>query len=146
MPKKVTLKTSQNDVSPQIYIESIESEKTKKQAVELDLLFREATGLEPKMWGGSIVGYGQYTYYRANGDEGEMLATGFAMRKSGPVLYIIPGYKKAAPLLEKLGPHKLGKSCLYLKRLDDVDPSVLKNLIIEGLADLKARYSVKTDN
>jgi hypothetical protein len=142
MPKKVVLKTSKNELSPQSYFDGLDSEQARMDAQALDVFFRKASGLEPKMWGSSIVGYGEYIYYRANGDEGLMMATGFSIRKSGPVLYIITGYDKAAALLEKLGPHKLGKSCLYIKRLSDVDLNVVEALIKDGLLDLKSRYTV----
>jgi len=141
MTKKIVLKTSENDANVDDYIDSLPS-KDSSQAKQLDQLFRKTSGLAPKMWGGSIIGYGKYIYHRANGDEGEMLATGFAMRKSGPVLYILPGYKKAKPLLDELGPHKLGKSCLYIKRLSDVDLGVVEQLISAGLQELKAKYDV----
>lgn len=143
MVKKVTLKTSKNDHSVDDYLESLTPDAYREQGQRLDALFREATGFSPKMWGGSIIGYGQYTYYRANGDEGEMTATGFAMRKSGPVLYVISGYEKMGELLAQLGPHKLGKSCLYIKRLTDVDLDIVSELISKGMEDLKTRYAVQ---
>ena len=95
------------------------------------------------MWGDTIVGYGEYTYYRSNGDEGTYMATGFAIRKSGPTIYIMPGYQNYAPMLAKLGRHRRGKSCLYLRRLEDVDTDVLEQLISRGLEDLKATHAVR---
>ena len=92
------------------------------------------------MWGSSIIGFGEYTYFRSNGDEGQFMATGFSPRKSGPTLYIMPGYTDYSSILKKLGPHKLGKSCLYLKNLDGVDTEVIKKLIQTGLKDLKKKY------
>ena len=92
------------------------------------------------MWGNSIIGFGEYTYYRSNGDVGHFMATGFSPRKSGPTLYILPGYKDYSEMLSRLGKHKLGKSCLYLKRLDDIDSKVLATLIKQGMADLKASH------
>ncbi len=142
MAKKIELKTSKNDASVEAYINGLEPETYVDQGHRLDQLFQRVTGLQPSMWGGSIIGYGEYTYQRANGAETEFMATGFAMRKSGPVLYIMPGYSKAGSLLKQLGPHKLGKSCLYIKRLEDVDQEILARIIQDGLADLKARYPV----
>lgn len=142
MAKKIELKTSKNDASVAQYIDGLDSEVDREQARELNELFIKTTNLEPKMWGTSIVGYGEYTYYRANGDEGQFMATGFAMRKSGPVLYIMPGYSTAEPILKRLGNHKLGKSCLYLKRLSDVDKAVLAELMEEGLRELKEKHAV----
>lgn len=92
------------------------------------------------MWGPSIVGFGSYVYHRSNGVRGEFMATGFSPRKSGPVLYIMPGYKDYSDLLNKLGKHKLGKSCLYLKSVADVDQKVLEKLIKCGLKDLKKTH------
>jgi hypothetical protein len=142
MPKKVVLKTKKNDLSVSDYLNSIEPAHARRDAKLIAKLFKETTGASPKMWGSTIVGYGKYTYYRANGDEGEMMASGFSMRKSGPVLYIMPGYKNYSDILEKLGPHKLGKSCLYLKNLEGVDMSVLAGLIKSGLQDLAKSHSV----
>lgn len=142
MPKKITLKTRKNDLSVSAYLNSIEPAAARKDGKALAKLFAASTGATAKMWGTSIVGYGQYTYYRANGPEGEVLATGFSMRKSGPVLYIMPGYSKFNHLLKKLGPHKLGKSCLYLKNLENIDLGIIEQLIMLGLSDLKRTHSV----
>lgn len=143
MPKKVKLKTAENKASVSAYLNSIEPATARKDGKTLAKLFKATTGAKPKMWGGSIVGYGNYKYYRANGDEGEMLATGFSMRKSGPVLYVIPGYSEYSKLLAKLGPHKLGKSCLYLKSLDGIDLDIVAKLIAIGIKDLKRSHEVK---
>jgi len=143
MPKKVVIKTSKNKASVSAYLNSIEPASARRDAKALAKLFKETTGAKPKMWGGSIIGYGEYTYYRANGDEGVMCATGFAARKSGPVLYIVPGYKKYKSLMSKLGPHKLGKLCLYLKNLQSVNLEVIKELITLGIEDLGASHSVR---
>ena len=77
-----------------------------------------------------------------SGREGDFLATGFAMRKSGPTIYIMPGYNDYSALMEKLGPHKLGKSCLYFKKVADIDLAILKKIIAAGLRDLKKTYPV----
>lgn len=143
MPKKVVLKTAKNDSSVLDYIASLSPDSASQVASKLDALFRQATGAEPKMWGGSIIGYGEYTYYRANGDEGQFMASGFAMRKSGPVLYIMPGYENYAGMLSQLGPHKLGKSCLYLKNLDGIDLDIMTSLIKAGLDDLRKSHEVR---
>ena len=95
------------------------------------------------MWGGSMVGYGEYDYTRSNGDYGSYFATGFSIRKSGPTLYIMPGYTDYGDLMKKLGPHKLGKSCLYLKSLDGIDMKVVARLIKAGLKDLKKSHTVR---
>lgn len=143
MPKKVKLKTSKNTASVSDYLNSIEPAAARKDAKTLAKLFKSTTGAKPKMWGSSIVGYGEYTYFRANGDEGTFMATGFSMRKSGPVLYIMPGYQDYSSLLGQLGPHKLGKSCLYLKNLDNIDLDTVNTLIQRGIKDLQQSHDVK---
>lgn len=143
MAKKIKLKTGKNDLSVSAYLNSIESAQDRRDAKALAKVFKQVTGSKPKMWGATMVGYGEYTYHRSNGDEGEYLASGFSMRKSGPVLYIIPGYQDYSAMLEKLGPHKLGKSCLYLKSLQDIDLEIVGKLIRVGIKDLKKNYDVR---
>ncbi len=140
--KKIVLKTAKNTASVSAYLNSIESPSARKDGKALAKLFKNTTHTKPTMWGTSIVGYGEYTYHRANGDEGRILATGFSMRKSGPVLYIMPGYESYKDMLATLGKYKLGKSCLYIKRLDDIDLAVLAELIKLGIDDLKQKYDV----
>ena len=144
MPKKVVLKTSKNRSSVTAYINGIEDAQSRKDARTLLRLFRETTESNAKMWGNSIVGFGEYTYYRANGDEGEFMACGFSIRKSGPTLYIMPGYSDYGALLTKLGPHKLGKSCLYLKNLEGIDLKAMAELIRLGIKDLQRTHEVRT--
>lgn len=141
MPKKIELKTSKNDLSVTDYINGVD-DSLKADAKTLLKLFKDATGAKPKMWGTSIVGFGEYTYHRSNGDEGQFMATGFSIRKSGPTLYIMPGYTDYRDLMKQLGPHKLGKSCLYLKNFDDVNIKVIGKLIKAGLRDLKKTHVV----
>ncbi|NRA47273.1 MAG: DUF1801 domain-containing protein [Oligoflexales bacterium] len=112
MAKKIQLKTSKNNMSVSSFLNSIEDEQLRKDYKSLLKVFKNATGLKAKMWGTSIIGFGEYTYHRSNGDEGQFMACGFSPRKSGPTLYIMPGYQDYEKLLIKLGPHKLGKSCL----------------------------------
>ena len=140
MPKKIKLKTTKNNQSVTSFLNSIEDPALKRDCKELLKLFKKVTGLKPKMWGSSIVGFGTYIYHRSNGDEGEFMATGFSPRKSGPTLYIMPGYQDYSALMKKLGPHKLGKSCLYLKSLEGIDLKVLERLIKTGLKDLKKSH------
>jgi len=112
------------------------------QAKRLIDIFTEVTKVKPVMWGPYIVGFGSYHYTYASGREGDHLATGFAMRKSGPTIYIMPGYKDYGQILKTLGPHKLGKGCLYIKSLEDIQVPTLKKLIRAGLTDLKKMYPV----
>ncbi len=143
MVSKVKLKTTKNQLSVAAYLDGIEPASVRREAKTLARLFKQTTGARPRMWGSSIVGYGEYTYYRANGDEGQFMATGFSMRRSGPTIYILPGYRNYNAMLKRLGPHKLGKSCLYLKNLDGIDMDVLAELIATGITDLQKSHQVK---
>lgn len=139
MPKKISLKTTKNNKTVTSYLQELSPDE-QKEAKKLLKIFKEATGQKATMWGASIVGFGTYIYHRKNGDEGKFLSCGFSMRKSGPTLYILPGYSDYSEILKNLGPHKLGKSCLYLKNLDGIDLEVLKKLIITGRKDLKRTH------
>ena len=136
------MKTVRTSESVKEFIKAIESERLRRDAETLHKLFRRVTKKRAYLWGPSIIGYGQYSYQRKSGKQFEFLATGFSPRKSGPVLYIMPGYDQSKTLLEKLGPHKLGKSCLYLKSLENIDQSVLEKLIELGLEKLKKDYKI----
>jgi len=140
---RVELKTSKNNASVSSYLNSIEPLSLRKDGKALAKLFKMVLNTKPKMWGNSIVGYGEYTYKLASGKEGLMLVAGFSMRKSGPVVYNMPDSKSAVDLMQRLGKHKLGKSCLYIKNLDDVDLDVLSELIMLGVVDTKRKHDVK---
>lgn len=140
MGHKVVLKTSENEKSVQKFIAGVKDAKMREECLTLLSLFESTSKMPAKMWGSSIVGFGQYTYYRANGAEGAFMATGFSPRKSGPTIYILPGYVELGFLLKNLGPYKLGKSCLYLKSLEGIDLKVLKKIILFGLAELKKSH------
>lgn len=143
MAKKVELKTKRTRASVGAFIAAIEDKEQRADAKVLSQIMRRVTGYAPKMWGESIVGFGSYTYMRSNGAEGEFFATGFSPRKNTLSIYIMPGYRDYSALLANLGPHKTGASCLYIKRLQDIDHAVLESLIARGFADLKKNYSVK---
>lgn len=123
------------------YIKTL-SETERKQAKTLLKVFKESTGMRPVMWG-NMIGFGSYHYRYESGREGDFFATGFAIRKSGPTIYIMPGYQDYSVFLEKLGPHKLGKSCLYVKNLEDINLKILQKLIKTGLKDLHKKYPVQ---
>ena len=143
MVKKVSIKTTKNSDSVVQYLESLEDPLQVEQGKQILELFEQTLKVPAKMWGSSIVGFGEYTYYRANGDVGNFMATGFSMRKSGPVFYVMPGYKKADPYLKRLGKHSLGKSCLYVKKLSDIDTAVLQEMIVAGIEELKQTHNVR---
>jgi len=114
-----------------------------QDARALDALFRKTTGFARVMWGASIVGYGRYHYRYKSGREGDFLATGFSPRKTALSVYIMPGYADFGDILSRLGKHKLGKSCLYVNKLADIDLDVLSELIRAGLEDLGRLWPVE---
>ena len=124
------------------FLARVAPERRRADAERLDALFREATGFQPEIWTGGIVGYGHYRYTYASGHAGAFLATGFAPRKANLVVYIMPGYADFSHILAELGPHRVGKSCLYLTRLDRIDAAALARLIRAGLDDLARRWPV----
>ncbi len=130
----------QKDVAT--WISEIEPLRRREEAPILDALFRKASGFEPKVWNGGIVGYGYYDYTYDSGRSGRSLATGFAPRKAKISVYIMPGYTDFDPILERLGKHKKGAACLYINKLADIDLDVLGELIEAGLADLAKRWPI----
>jgi hypothetical protein len=103
-------------------------------------MMERLTGHPPKMWGSSIVGFGSYHYKYESGREGDALRTGFAARAQNISIYIMPGYQDFGDELSRLGKHKIGKSCLYIKRLSDVDEDVLEEMLVKGLKLLARKY------
>ena len=123
------LKTVPNSASVRDFIDGIEDDDKRADARELLKIMREVTGKKPKMWGDSIVGFGSYHYKYASGREGDWFVAGFSPRKQALTLYIMAGFSRFDELLGRLGTYKHGKSCLYVKKLDDVDRDVLRGLI-----------------
>ena len=134
-------KTKPTDASVADYIASRTSEEQSQDCARLTALLKKVTKSEPKMWGPSIVGFGSYRYKYESGREGESCLTGFAIRKSELVVYLTAESKEQAALLAGLGKHKMGKSCLYFKRLADLDTSVLEKLVAGSVAEVKRRYA-----
>jgi len=123
------LKTKPTDQDVEIFLNSIADEKKRKDSFTVLALMKDVTKLEPVMWGDSIIGFGTYHYRYESGREGDMPLTGFSPRKQSLTLYIMSGFDRYDALLEKLGKHTTGKSCLYVKRLDDIDLPTLKELV-----------------
>ena len=136
-------KTQPTPQSVADFLQSIEHPVRRADALALDTLFRQITGWQPQMWGPTIIGYGQYHYVYDSGREGDFLATGFSPRKANLSVYIMPGYADFNDILARLGKHKIGKSCLYINKLADIDTDVLAELIRAGLADLDKKWPVK---
>lgn len=137
---KTPNKTQQTKVSPRAFLKSVDNPKRRADGLTLLTFFNRVTGLKPKMWGSSIVGYGRYHYKYDSGREGEFFLTGFSPRKTALTLYIMPGYRDMSENLARLGKHKTGKSCLYINTLSDVDMDVLEAIIQDGLAYMRKKY------
>ncbi len=131
-------KTKLNDASVDDFLAAY-PEETRKDCYEILKMMKSATKADPKMWGTSIVGFGSYHYKSERSrQEGDWPLTAFSPRKQNLTVYIMPGFERYGSLLKKLGKHSLGKSCLYIKRLSDVDKKVLKELITESVKVMKA--------
>ena len=135
-------KTQSTDADVPGFLEAVVPERRRADALRLDQIFRKVTEWQPRLWGPSIVGYGRYHYVYDSGREGDFLATGFAPRKANLVIYIMPGYADFGGILADLGKHRLGKSCLYINKMADIDEAVLERLIRAGLDDLRTRWEV----
>jgi len=127
-------KTKPTNQTVESFIASLPVAQQRADSMQLVRLFREVTGEPGTMWGSSIIGFGSYHYTYASGREGDWAKTGFAPRKNDLTIYLTYGFDGDAELMAKLGPHKTGKACLYIKRLDQIDQDVLKELIARSLA------------
>jgi hypothetical protein len=127
------LKTKKTKASVSAFLDKITDEQRRKDCQTVLNLMKQATGEEPKMWGSSIVGFGTYHYRYASGREGDWPIIAFSPRKTDLTLYIVPGFQKFESLMAKLGKYKTGVSCLYIKKLDDVEIPVLKKLIAKSV-------------
>lgn len=131
-------KTKKNDASVLDFINSVEDQVKRDDSLKLLEIFKECTGEAPVMWGTSIVGFGEYHYKSdRSSQEGDWMMTGFSPRKQNLTLYIMPGFERYKNELAKLGKHKTSISCLYIKRLADVDENILKNIIIDAFESMK---------
>jgi len=130
------VKTKKNEASVEGFLKSVENEKRREDSfVVLDLM-KEVTGEKPTMWGTSIVGFGSYHYKGASGREGDWMKVGFSPRKQSMSLYIMDGFGSYDSLLDKLGKYKTGKSCLYINKLEDVDQTVLRELVKQSFKSM----------
>jgi hypothetical protein len=138
------LKTKQTSESVYEFIRLFaDSEQKRADGFELLKLMQDFTGYEPKMWGASIIGFGSYHYKsERSSQEGDWPLIGFSPRKAAISLYVYTGAKEHEYLLKDLGKFKMGKACIYVKKLSDINPDVLKKLMKETIAFLQTRYSV----
>lgn len=136
-------KTRPTQASVAEFMNAIDDRQMRADARKVAAMMRKATGKRAKMWGPSIVGYGSYHYRYASGREGDHLITGFSPRKQALTIYIMPGFSRFSKLMSKLGKYRTGKSCLYIKRLADVDEAVLDRLIRESVVHMRAHYETR---
>ena len=129
-------KTKPNNLSVEAFLDKIEDPVKKADSKTLAALMEELTGSKPKMWGESIVGFGDYRYKYASGREGDWFVAGFSPRKQNLTIYIMGYLEFYTDILDNLGKHKQGKGCLYIKRLEDIDKDVLRNLIRNSIERL----------
>ncbi len=134
-------KTQVTEADPAAFIAAVEHPTRRADAQTLLEMMGRVTGCEPKMWGPSIIGFGRYHYRYDSGREGDFLLTGFSPRKANLVVYVLPGYDDIADDLAELGKHKLGKSCLYINKLADVDVAVLERIVADGVAKMHREYA-----
>jgi hypothetical protein len=123
------LKTKANDASVESFLNGIQDETKRNDAFQILEMMKKVTKSQPKMWGTSIIGFGDYHYKYASGREGDYFLTGFSPRRQNLTLYISGGFDEHGDLLDKLGKYTLGKGCLYIKKLEDVDTKVLRHLV-----------------
>ena len=134
------MKTRPTQASVAAFVDAVEDEQKRTDSRRLAAMMQEVTGTAPRMWGPSIVGFGSYHYRYASGREGDFMLTGFSPRKRALTLYVMAGFSEYDDLLAKLGKHAIGKSCLYVKRLADVDQAVLRELVERSVRHIRDKY------
>lgn len=135
------LKTQPGKESVAAFIKAIEDPERRRDCKTLNSLMKRVTRKRPVIWGGTMVGFGRYEYRYASGRSGAWLITGFASHKRDLTLYVMNGFSRYGDLMKKLGRHRHARSCLYLKRLDDIDLDVLEALIARSVEDMRAGYT-----
>lgn len=140
--KLAVLKTKENNASVEGFLQTVADEGQRKDAAEILNMMKKITGEKPKMWGTSIIGFGNYIYESPKtGRSGEWFITGFSPRKQNLTIYIMPGFAAYNDLLKKLGKHKTGGGCLYFNKLAEIDVNILKELISHSFKYMKEKYS-----
>lgn len=133
-------KTLPTENNVKTFLNSVPDEKKRRDCFTALQIMQEATGYPPKMWGPSIVGFGSYHYKYDSGHEGDAPLAGFSPRKDAITFYLMLGCDNHEELLQKLGKHKTGKGCLYIKKMEDIDTEVLKALVMASTRSLKEKY------
>jgi hypothetical protein len=144
-PSDVTNKTRPTARDPVQFVASVEHPVRRADAETLLTLMSRVTGCAPRMWGPSMIGFGRYHYRYDSGREGDFMLTGFSPRKANLVVYVLPGYDDIGDQLAKLGKHKVGKSCLYINKLADVDLGILEQIVAHGVARMRQTYETWDD-
>lgn len=134
------LKTKPTESSVEEFLNTVSDTQKRKDCLAILDLMQNITQAEPKMWGGSIVGFGNYHYKYESGREGDWFLTGFSPRKQNIALYIMAGFDSYDELMQKLGKYKTGKACLYIKKIEDINLYVLKELIQRSVKHLSEKY------
>jgi hypothetical protein len=135
-------KTKPTGVDVEGFLNTIVDEQQRADSRVISGMLQEITGEAPQMWGPSIIGFGSYHYRYASGHEGDSFISGFSPRKQNITLYLVYGFERHEELMQQLGKHKIGKACLYIKRLDDVNVDVLRELVTRSVAEVKASNTV----
>ncbi len=133
-------KTKKTRASVTGFLRSIKDPAMRADCNTVAKMMRAATGKNARMWGSSIVGFGTYDYKYESGRDGQFFLCGFSPRAKNLTIYIMPGFSKFQPLMKKLGPHKTGKSCLYVKHIADIDRATLHKLIEESVKVMRKKY------
>ena len=133
------LKTKQTNASVEDFLKKVEDEKKRKDAFEILEFIKKITGEKPKMWGPGIIGFGTFRLKYPNGREIDWMLTGFSPRKQNLTIYIMTGFDHYEEMLQKLGKYKTGKSCLYIKKLEDIDKDVLADMIRSSIDFLRKK-------
>lgn len=141
MSSKNQNKTAPTGISVEEFLETVENTTRRSDATTAIEMMSRLSGCEPKMWGPSIIGFGSYHYRYESGREGDAPLIGFSPRKANLVFYIMSGYENSTEQLARLGKHRIGKACLYINKLADVDQSVLEEMITECITHMKANFT-----
>ena len=134
------MKTLENDADVDAFLNCVENKRRAADARVVTDMMRGITGLAPRMWGPSIIGFDRYRYRRRDGSEHSYMITGLSPRKAALTVYVMPGFSAYADQLARLGRHKHSSSCLYITRLEAIDLTVLKEIVTDSVAVMRRRY------
>ena len=141
MASTAKMKTVPTAADVDAFIDAVEDPRKREDSRAIAAMMAEVTGAPARMWGASIIGFGSYHYRYASGREGDFMETGFSPRKRALTLYIMAGFSEYGELLAKLGKHTTGRSCLYIKRLADVDQDVLREMVAQSVRYIRDKYA-----